>query len=309
MSPSSSSPDLPRVAVLLATHDGAAFLDEQLDSILEQAGVDVTVFASDDASSDGTATMLAQRAAVDERVRQLPAGRFGSSWANFYRLLRDVDGEGFDAVAMSDQDDVWMPGRLARQVAALADADAVSSDVEAFDDRGRRRLIRKSQPLRALDHVFESAGPGSTFVLSPAAARLVRDVLASDPVAATVEAHDWLVYAVVRSAGMRWRILDESLVAYRQHGANVLGANVGVRARLDRSDRILRGWYREQVARVAEVSARVAGPRERAELESLLRAVRGSRAARMRLATHAGSFRRRRRDAVALGLLMAVGAF
>ncbi|MFC7431114.1 MULTISPECIES: glycosyltransferase [unclassified Agrococcus] len=295
--------------MLLATHDGAAFLDEQLDSILAQQGVAVTVFVSDDGSTDGTATMLEQRAASDARLVLLPAGRFGSSWANFYRLLRDVDGDGFDAVAMSDQDDVWMPGRLATQVAALADADAVSSDVEAFDEHGRRRLIRKSQPLRALDHVFESAGPGSTFVLSPAAVGLVRDVLDADPVASTVEAHDWLVYAVVRSAGMRWRILDQSLVAYRQHGANVLGANVGVRARIDRSGRILRGWYREQVGRVAEVSARVAAPAERAELETLARAVRGSRIDRMRLATRAGAFRRRRRDAVALGLLMAVGAF
>lgn len=308
MSPSSSSPE-PRVAVLLATHDGSRYLDEQLDSILEQSGVAVTVFASDDGSSDGTDAMLDARAAQDPRVVVLPAGRFGSSWANFYRLLRDVDASAFDAVAMSDQDDVWMPGKLAAQVATLADVDAVSSDVEAFDDRGRRRLIRKSQPLQPLDHVFESAGPGSTFVLSPAAAATVRRVLADDPVASTVEAHDWLVYAVVRAAGMRWRILPQALVAYRQHGANVLGANVGVRARLDRSRRILGGWYREQVARVAEVSARVAAEPERAELEALAATVRGSRTTRMRLAGRAGALRRRRRDALALGLLMAVGAF
>ncbi|HBN14018.1 MAG TPA: glycosyl transferase, partial [Pseudohongiella sp.] len=45
---------LQRVAVLLAAYNGMQWLPEQLDSILSQVGVDVTVYVSTDRSSDGT---------------------------------------------------------------------------------------------------------------------------------------------------------------------------------------------------------------------------------------------------------------
>jgi rhamnosyltransferase len=43
-----------RVAVLMATYNGEVWLQEQIDSILEQKDVDVTLFVSDDSSADGT---------------------------------------------------------------------------------------------------------------------------------------------------------------------------------------------------------------------------------------------------------------
>jgi rhamnosyltransferase len=300
---------MPRVAILLATHDGARYLEEQLDSILGQEGVDVTVFASDDGSRDETPRLLAAAAERDRRIRILPATRCGSSWANFYRLLLDVDASGFDAVGFADQDDRWVAGRLALQMGQLQRFDAVSSDVTAFDERGRRRRIRKSQPQRRLDHAFESAGPGSTFLLTPTAATLVRETLRTVPRARTVEAHDWLTYALVRAAGLRWHIDPAPLVEYRQHGANVLGANVGVRARVDRTRRIVTRWYRDQVECVVEVALEVADGEQRADLERLRALLAGGRAGRLRLAARARSLRRRSADAAALAALIAVGAF
>ena len=57
----------PRVLVLLATFDGRPFLPEQLDSILDQVGVDVEVLISDDGSTDGPLEYLRGRAAADAR--------------------------------------------------------------------------------------------------------------------------------------------------------------------------------------------------------------------------------------------------
>ena len=61
----------PRILVLLATHNGQEFLDEQLNSVLSQADVDVTVLVSDDASTDETIPMLERRAETDSRVALL----------------------------------------------------------------------------------------------------------------------------------------------------------------------------------------------------------------------------------------------
>ena len=66
----------PRVTVLMATYngmaEGGAWLDEQVDSVLAQVGVEVRLVVSDDASSDGTRAHLEERASVDPRITVLP---------------------------------------------------------------------------------------------------------------------------------------------------------------------------------------------------------------------------------------------
>ena len=98
----------PRVAVLMATYNGMKWLQAQLDSILTQENVDITLYASDDGSNDGTDDTLRALSKIDPRVVVLPkiAGT-GSAGQNFYRLIRDVDTNAFDYVAFADQDDIW----------------------------------------------------------------------------------------------------------------------------------------------------------------------------------------------------------
>lgn len=297
----------PRVAILLATHNGERFLDEQLDTILDQSGVDVTVLASDDASTDTTPTLLARRAAEDPRLVVLPPTRQGSAHGNFRRLLMDVDPAGFDAVGLSDQDDRWLPGRLERQLELLHDGlDAVSSDVVMFDELGRRTTIRKSQPQVRFDYLLESAGPGSTFLLGPAAAALVHRVMRDDPRTKTVGAHDWLVYAIVRGAGLRWRIDASPTVEYRQHDANVLGANRGLAAAIERGNRIVNGWLRAHAVRVGEIALDLQPERD-PDLERIVRIMRLGRAQQWRLAPAAPMLRRDPREARLIAACMRLG--
>ncbi len=62
----------PRVAVLLAAFNGMRWIEEQLDSILGQSAVDVTVYISIDPSSDGTEAWCADYAARHAQVIVLP---------------------------------------------------------------------------------------------------------------------------------------------------------------------------------------------------------------------------------------------
>ena len=112
----------PRVLVLLATFNGARWLDEQLDSIIAQQGAQVTILAADDGSTDGTAALVERRTAAWLAAPVLaPSGHQLGAAGNFLRLLREAPLTGFDFVALADQDDIWLPGRLARAVQHLAD--------------------------------------------------------------------------------------------------------------------------------------------------------------------------------------------
>lgn len=296
----------PRVAVLLATHQGEAFLAQQIDSILEQQGVDVRLVISDDASSDGTLAVI-ERYAADPRVQLLPPRRLGAAAANFLRLIVDADASGYDAVALSDQDDVWLPGRLADQLQQLRHADAVSANVVA-DFGDRRRLIDKAQPQRSLDFVLESAGPGCTFVLSQPAFGRVRSVVTTDSEAAGAFIHDWLIYAIVRASGMRWHIDSAPVLDYRQHATNVAGANVGVRQAVRRLDRIRRGDFRREAAVIARIAARAATGTERRRIAAVAALLdRHDVRARLTLLRGVGSLRRRASERAALALLLILG--
>ena len=124
----------PRVRVLLTTFDGERWLEEQLASLRAQVRVEVSVVASDDSSTDRTPAILeaAAKAGGLAVLPKLPE-RFGNAHRNFMRLIRDTPLDDAEYFALSDQDDIWLPEKLARAVEVLrgTGADVYGSNVTA----------------------------------------------------------------------------------------------------------------------------------------------------------------------------------
>ena len=301
----------PKIAVFLAAYNGMCYLPEQLDSILIQTGVVITVYLSVDASSDGTEAWLDGRALEDDRVAVLSHGRhFGSAARNFFRILHEVDFSEFDYVSFADQDDVWLPNKLLRAIQMLvhSGADGYSSNVTAFWQDGKEKLIFKSHPQKELDYLFESAGPGCTFLMTPWLVSKVREqLLDENSPAKNVALHDWLTYAICRAHGKRWVIDEQPSVRYRQHGNNVVGANVGVTAAWARLLKIRQHWYRNEVQKIAEVSQRIAASNNVGELVQLLKY--NNFFTRFKLLKFVPQARRSAVDRMALAFAIIVGLF
>ena len=247
----------PRIAVCLAAYNGIRYLRQQLDSIFTQDGVNVTLFASIDISSDGTEQWFEAFAAEQPQCVVLSHGqRFGGAAQNFFRLLRDVDFEQFDHVAFSDQDDIWMPDKLMRAVRCLTEnqAQGYSSDVIAFWESSPSRYIRKSYPQRQWDFLFESAGPGCTYVLRQSLARDIQDFLRlHQDCTSDIGLHDWFCYAFARARSLTWYIDNQARMLYRQHDGNQVGANAGWRAFVWRAQQVLNGWGLNQARSIARL--------------------------------------------------------
>lgn len=284
---------VPHVVVCLAAFNGLRYLPQQLDSILSQEGVGVTVVASVDRSSDGTETWLAAQQDKDPRVALLPVGGvFGGAARNFFRLLRDGDFAGCDYVAYADQDDIWLPGKLRRACESLAaqGADGYSSDVIAFWNSGKSLYIKKSFPQRRWDFLFESAGPGCTFVLSQRLAlQLQANVRQAGESLEDVGLHDWYTYAFARAHGFRWIIDDYAGLMYRQHDGNQVGVNAGWAAFAWRARQVLNGWGLSQ----ARLTASLVGLADHAFVAGWSH---GGRWHSFMLALQASQCRRRPRD-------------
>lgn len=239
-----------KIAVLLAAYNGLAYIDVQIDSILQQIGVDVTIFISVDLSSDDTYAWCLALAESHLNVQILPYGeRFGGAGRNFFRLIQDVDFSNFDYVAFSDQDDLWFFNKLERAITKIHEKKvaAYSSNIIAFWSNGLEKVIQKSQPQCAWDYLFEAAGPGCTYVMNNALAMEIKASLTADWTEINkIAYHDWFCYAYARANGYPWYIDDWPSVMYRQHSSNQVGANSGFAAFKYRISKVLDGWAIEQ---------------------------------------------------------------
>lgn len=285
----------PRCLVLLAAYNGRRFIAEQVESILMQEGVDVTLCVSVDASTDGTELWFNDLARKDVRVALLPHGQtFGGAARNFFRLMKDVDFEAFDYVAFADQDDIWFPEKLLRAHRVLSDRNAAgySSNFEAYWPSGRRLLVEKSQQQKPWDFLFESAGPGCTYVMRKDLAGAVQAAVRSQwSEIQDVGFHDWFAYAFARANGYKWIIDEQPTMLYRQHEANQIGVNTGLRAFAHRARTVLNGWGLWQAALIAKLVG----------IEShtfVRRWSAGQRAGLLWLAFRSTQCRRRSRDVV-----------
>ena len=289
----------PKIAICLAAFNGISWLPEQLDSILMQTDVIATVFGSVDSSSDGSEIWMSQSAKMDSRIVVLPHGEyFGGAAKNFFRLLRDTDFSEFDYISFADQDDIWLPHKLARahEVLSKTGADAYSSNVTAFWPDGRTALIEKSQPQQRWDFLFEAAGPGCTYVMRKELACALQAVVKNRwAEVQQVGLHDWFAYAFARANGYRWVIDDYAGMLYRQHANNQVGVNKGWRAWRHRARKVLGGWGLAQSALIADL----VGLGDDAFVK---RWSGGGRVGLLWLACHGGQCRRRGRDKLLFAL-------
>ena len=111
---------LPKVAVLLTTYNGEKFIEEQCASIFSQLNVDVTIYFSDDCSTDSTMHLLKRICNENINCYILSENnKFGSACENFLSLILKAPINNFDYISFADQDDIWLPNKLACAVDKL----------------------------------------------------------------------------------------------------------------------------------------------------------------------------------------------
>lgn len=126
-------PTRPVVSVCMAAYNGARHIHEQLDSILAQLTEHDEVIIVDDGSTDGTREWLTTL--DDPRVKaHFNDTNFGYV-RNFEKALQLSTG---DIIMLSDQDDLWLPGRVDALIQALDNAEAVASNFSYFEGTPRK---------------------------------------------------------------------------------------------------------------------------------------------------------------------------
>lgn len=130
---------MPRVSVVIPTYNRAGLVQEAIDSVLAQLFQDVELIVVDDGSEDDTASILQER--YGSAIRLVVQENQGESGAR-NRGIRESTGE---YVAFLDSDDMWLPGKLSRQIDVLdrwPDIGLISCQAYWMRDDGRRLKMK-----------------------------------------------------------------------------------------------------------------------------------------------------------------------
>ena len=284
------------VAVLLATLNGSAYISQQLASIEAQTYPNWFLIASDDGSTDNTRDVLGRFAQECEQAVVIRDGPRQGACANFLSMAVDSSIEA-DFYAFSDQDDIWHADKLSRAVAWLKSA---PSDVAALYC-GRTELIDQNGRSFGLSPLFtrapdfrnalvQSIGGGNTMVFNRAAKRLVESVGMVDAVS-----HDWWMYQLVSLVGGLVYYDPVPAIDYRQHSDNLIGSNLGWKARLTRVEMTLDGrfgrWNDRNLAALACVPDELISPKYKTVVEQFAAARSGPIARRLLYLWRSGVYR------------------
>lgn len=293
---SSANIDTAKVAILMCTKNGAAFLDEQLNSIAGQTHTNWILFVSDDGSTDNTIEILGHFAEEHPQKVIVRKGPSKGVTANFLSLAVDptIDADYF---AFSDQDDVWYPDKLQRALDWLVTA---SKDVPAFYC-GRTELISIDGQSCGLALLFsrrpsfqnalvQSLGGGNTMVFNRPAKKLLECAGRLE-----VVLHDWWVYQLVSAAGGVMHYDPQPMLKYRQHPQSLIGSNLGWRARFVRIGMMLSGrfrnWNAMNIAALERVPGHLIKPQNRTVLELFSKARTASLPRRLIYLRQSGVYR------------------
>ena len=239
----------PNICILMCTYNGEKFLADQLDSIEHQSYQHWRLIISDDGSTDNTLAIAKQyQAKWGSHQLEIKQGPQKGFCHNFLSIACDTVIQA-DLYAFSDQDDVWLPEKLANAVTyynAIAQSEpdlprVYGTRTKIVDEH--LKVIGLS-PLFTLPRSFRNAlvqsiAGGNTMVFNQQS-----KVLLEKSGIQEIVSHDWWLYQLVKGAGGIMFYDPEPSLLYRQHANALIGANTSFRARIGRITYVLNGRFK-----------------------------------------------------------------
>lgn len=215
-----------KIAVLLATHNSENFIKEQLDSLFAQTYSSISITISDDSSTDSTPEILKEYENISVIKSETP---LKSAQANFWFLLKNAPES--DYYMFCDHDDVWCKDKIEKtlnkmlqienpQKPALVHTDLFVTDKDKNILAPSMFSLQKLSKEQGLSEaLIQNNVTGCTVMINSALRKLALKKQNTE----NMLMHDWYLSILCLATGIVG-FVDESLIYYRQHGNNEVGA-------------------------------------------------------------------------------------
>lgn len=217
----------PRVEILMATYEGEEYIDEQLQSLLNQTYENWTLLIRDDGSTDKTLEIIQKyEKKKSDRIKLLKDNK-GSLGAkdNFLELLKNSKE---DYIMFCDQDDIWLPNKieitLKKMLKVQEGPTLIHTDLKVVD-KNLNILSNSFWKLQNLDParisynymIVQNNITGCTAMLNRELVNLSKGEFPNGIM------HDWIIGIIAALKG-KIDYIEEPTILYRQHSRNSIGA-------------------------------------------------------------------------------------
>ncbi|MDE5714595.1 MAG: glycosyltransferase [Anaeroplasmataceae bacterium] len=215
---------IPKIAVLLSSYNGSRFIQTQIDSILNQKDVFVTLFIRDDGSNDERTLKLLDEYNENPNIIVKKERNIGLA-KSFMNLVYEVGTE-YDYYCFSDQDDIWLEYKLIKAIEKIKEKKIPTLYVsnQTLIDSNGNYLAKRHKKLLSTGYkqiLCNNLFSGCTMVWNELLQEILIQYKPSDELLQK-RIHDVWVGMVASVVGT---IIydDESYILYRQHENNVVG--------------------------------------------------------------------------------------
>jgi glycosyltransferase involved in cell wall biosynthesis len=241
---------VPRISVCMAAYNGSLHIEEQIRSILGELGDHDELVIVNDASTDATSALV--KGIGDRRIRLIDAESNAGYVRTFERALAEARGE---YVFLSDQDDIWIPGRVDLMIRALQGNQMVASNCEHIEGPLGKfheiRLRAEDSPRKVRNIIGILVGYRLHWGCAMAFRRELLDQVLPFPAHMT-ESHDqWI--ALVGNMNRTITYLEANTILHRLHAQNLTPAGMRglskiLKARIAFAKNIAVAWRRARIA-------------------------------------------------------------
>ena len=222
-----------KVCILMATYNGAAYVRQQIESVLQQENADIQLILSDDGSEDGTDEILAgyEKKYPEHVICHRSGVRFGSPQKHFMYLLSRFHEAPY--IMFCDQDDVWHRDKVHKTLEKMRQTEGsihrpalVHTDLRVVD-RSMNQIAPSfcdysdtdGSRLKLNQLLVQNVVTGCTVMIN----RPLAEIACTAIPELGVIMHDWWL-ALLASACGAAAFLNEATIDYRQHESNSVGA-------------------------------------------------------------------------------------
>ncbi|RKL61647.1 glycosyltransferase family 2 protein [Thermoanaerobacteraceae bacterium SP2] len=262
-----------KVQVLLSSYNGQEYIGQQLDSILNQQGVEVHCLVRDDGSTDSTINILRDYQRRYENIEVIEGVNIG--YKKSFMELVYLSGE-HNYYAFADQDDVWKPEKMLRAIEKLSEendnrpAMYCSNCIITDQNLNKIRMLHNSGnivPETKVQALVQGFAQGCTMVFNRKARDLILKYKPKQDYA-----HDFWIPLILNFLGKI--IYDKnSYILYRQHEDNYFGTKSSIKKAIKFKSVLFnrkRNFYSNMIAEILEGYRDILGKDDRLMLENII---------------------------------------
>lgn len=221
------------VAILMCTYNGEKYIEEQIESILNQTYQNFVLYIRDDNSTDNTKKIISYYTKkyknkiieiIDEKIAHSASKNFMLLLENVYNLDK------FDIFMFSDQDDYWEKNKVKdtvdeynknidKDIPILIHTDLIVADSElnTIHPSFIKYSNLNTKRNRFSHYLIQNNATGCAMLINKSLVDLVKFDIGY------IRMHDWY-FALIASAFGKIIFIEKPTIKYRQHENNVLGA-------------------------------------------------------------------------------------